>query len=70
MRIPGRRRLQLFVHHGLFVVLMIVLVTLLAFLAHQHRIERDLTRAGRNTLSPATLEVLRQLDAPVRVIAY
>ena len=70
MRIPGRRHLELFVHHSVFVVLMIVLVTLLAYLAHEHRIERDLTQAGRNTLSPATLEVLRQLDAPVRVTAY
>ena len=70
MRIPGRRHLELFIHHGLFVVLMIVLVTLLAYLAHEHRIERDLTQSGRNTLSPATLEVLRQLDAPVRVTAY
>ncbi|KPK18875.1 MAG: ABC transporter [Betaproteobacteria bacterium SG8_41] len=70
MPFPRRRHLQLFVHHGLFVVLLIALVTLLAYLAHEHRIERDLTQSGRNTLSTATLDVLRQLDAPVSVTAY
>jgi len=70
MRFPGRRHLQVCVHHGVFVVLLIALVTFIAYLAHEHRIERDLTQAGRNTLSPATLDVLRQLDAPVRITAY
>ena len=70
MRFPGWRRLQLLVHHGLFVVLLVVLVTFLAYLAREHRIERDLTQTSRNTLSPATLDVLRQLDAPVRITAY
>jgi len=70
MRIPGKRHLQLFIHHGVFVALMVALVALLAYVAHEHRVERDLTQAGRNTLSPATLDVLRQLDAPVRITAY
>lgn len=70
MSFPGGRRLQLFVHHGLFAVLLVALVTLLAYLAYEHRVERDLTQAGRNTLSAATLDVLGQLDAPVRITAY
>lgn len=70
MPLFGGRRLRLFVHHGLFVALLVALVTSLAYLAHEHRVEHDLTQAGRNTLSAATLDVLRQLDAPVRIIAY
>lgn len=70
MSFPGGRRLQLFVHHGLFAVLLVVLVALLAYLAYEHRVERDLTQAGRNTLSAATLDVLGRLDAPVRITAY
>jgi ABC-type uncharacterized transport system involved in gliding motility auxiliary subunit len=70
MNFPGGRRLQLFVHHGLFAVLLVALVTLLAYLAYEHRVERDLTQAGRNTLSAATLDVLGRLDAPVRITAY
>ncbi len=70
MRFPIRRRIRLFVHHGVFVVLLAVLVTFLAYLAHENRIERDLTQTSRNTLSAPTLDVLRQLDAPVRITAY
>jgi ABC-type uncharacterized transport system involved in gliding motility auxiliary subunit len=58
------------VHHGLFVVLLAALVALLAYLAHEYRVERDLTRAHRNTLSAATLEVLRRLGGPVSITAY
>ena len=70
MRFPGGRRLQVLIHHGLFVVLLVALVTFLAYLAHEHRVERDLTQTLRNTLSVATLNVLQQLDAPVRITAY
>jgi len=65
-----RRRLQMMVHHGLFVVLLVVLAALLAYLAHEYRIEHDLTRSHRNTLSAATLEVLKRLEGPVAVTAY
>jgi ABC-type uncharacterized transport system involved in gliding motility auxiliary subunit len=63
-------RVQLMAHHGLFVVLLIALTALAAYLARDYRIEHDLTRAHRNTVSAATLEVLKRLDAPVNVTAY
>jgi ABC-type uncharacterized transport system involved in gliding motility auxiliary subunit len=65
-----RRRLSSLVHHGLFAVLLAALAALVAWLAHEYRFERDLTRAHRNTLSAATLEVLKRLDGPVSVTAY
>ena len=43
---------------------------MLAFLAHEYRFQRDLTHANRNTLSAATLEVLKQLDGPVNITAF
>ena len=68
---PARKhRLQSMIHHGLFVVLLIVLTTLLAYLARQYRVEIDLTRGHRNTLSAATLDVLKRLDGPVSITAY
>jgi ABC-type uncharacterized transport system involved in gliding motility auxiliary subunit len=70
MEIARRRRLQLLVHHGLFAVLLVALTALLAHLAHEYRIERDLTQSHRNTLSPATLEVLKRLEGPVSITAY
>ncbi len=70
MEITRRLRLQLLAHHGVFVVLLVTAAALLAWLAHEYRFERDLTFGYRNTLSPATLEVLRRMDAPVAVTAY
>ena len=70
MEITRRRRLELLVHHGLFVVLVVAAATLLAYLAREHRYEHDLTRAHRNTLAPATIDVLKQLDGPVTITAY
>jgi ABC-type uncharacterized transport system involved in gliding motility auxiliary subunit len=70
MELTRRRRLELLVHHGLFVALLIVVAGLLAYLAREYRIEHDLTRAHRNTLSAATLDVLKQVEGPVNVTAY
>lgn len=70
MRLTGRRRLELLLHHGLFVVLLVVLGTLLAYLAREFRYEHDLTRGHRNTLAPATLELLARMEGPVTVTAY
>ena len=70
MEINKKRRWQLAAHHGLFVVLLIALTALLAYLAREYRIEHDLTRTHRNTVSAATLEVLNQLDGPIAVTAY
>ena len=70
MNIDKKRRWQLAAHHGLFVVLLIALTALLAYLAREYRIEHDLTRTQRNTVSAATVEVLKQLDGPVAVTAY
>jgi ABC-type uncharacterized transport system involved in gliding motility auxiliary subunit len=70
MEITRGRRLQHLVHHGLFVVLLVALTALLAHLAREYRIEHDLTQSHRNTLSPATLEVLKRLEGPVGIAAY
>ncbi len=70
MELTPRRRLQLLVHHGLFVVLVIAATALLAYLAREYRVEHDLTRSHRNTVSAATLDVLKQLDGPLNVTAY
>ena len=70
MQANRRLRLRLRVQSGLFLVLFFVLVTLIAFLARTYQKEWDVTRNARNTLSQATLDVLRQLDGPLTVTAY
>ena len=65
-----RLRVRLTIQSGLFLVLLLALVMLLAFLARDHRKEWDVTRGARNTLAQPTLDVLRQLDGPLTVTAY
>lgn len=70
MRTSSHMRWQLAAQSGVFVALLAVLVALLAWVAHEYRVERDVTRAARNSLSAATLGALRQIQGPVRVTAY
>jgi len=70
MEITRRHRLRLLVHHALFAALLVALTALLAHLAREYRIEHDLTQSHRNTLSPATLDVLKRMEGPVSITAY
>ena len=70
MQANRRMRVQLTIQSWLFLALFLTLVMLLAFLALDYRKEWDVTRNARNTLSQPTLDVLRQLDAPLAVTAY
>ena len=70
MALRGKSRMHSIAHHGLFVVLLVALTTLLAYVSREYRFEHDLTSARRNTLSAATLDVLSKLDGPVTVTGY
>src|SRR5688572_21821007 len=63
-------RVRLTIQSGIFLALFLTLVMLLAFAARDYRGEWDVTRNARNSLAQPTLDVLRQLDAPVSVTAY
>lgn len=70
MQTNDRLRWQHRIQSGSFVVLLALLVALLAYVAHEYRLERDVTRSARNTLSSATLTALAQMQGPLRVTAY
>jgi ABC-type uncharacterized transport system involved in gliding motility auxiliary subunit len=65
-----RLRQRLYVQNGIFIVLLVALVMLLAFLAREYRKEWDVTRTGRNSLSASTLELLGRLEGPLKITAY
>jgi ABC-type uncharacterized transport system involved in gliding motility auxiliary subunit len=65
-----RLRIRLTLQSGVFLVLLLALAMLLAFVAQDYRKEWDVTRSARNTLAQPTLDVLRQLEGPVTVTAY
>lgn len=70
MHITRRLRLQLLAQSGVFVLLLALLVALLAYFAREYRVERDVTRGSRNTLSASTIGALKQLEGPLNVTAY
>ena len=70
MQITSKLRSQLLVQNGIFVVLLIALVALLAFLAQEYRVERDVTQSGRNTLSQPAREALVKLTGPIKITAF
>ena len=70
MQITRRLRWQFLAQSGVFVLLLALLVALLAYFAREYRVEHDLTRGARNTLSATTIGALKQLQGPVSIKAY
>ncbi len=70
MRITSKFRLQLLAQNGIFVVLLIALAALTAFLAHEYRTELDITQNRRHTLSQPTREMLLKLTGPVKITVF
>ena len=70
MEATRRLRLRILAQNSLFLVLLVALTMLLAYIAREYRKEWDVTRTGRNTLSAATLEALGQLEGPLKITAY
>ena len=70
MEINRKLRLQLMLQGSLFLVLLVTLTALLAYVARDYRKEWDVTRSARHTLSQASRDVLGQLDGPVTITAY
>ncbi len=54
----------------LFVTIMLGVVTGLGFLAERYTLQRDLTHDASNSLEPASIAVLHQLDGPLNVTIY
>jgi len=63
-------RYQLKIQHGLFVVLLLLLLALLCYLAYETRQQWDISQNGRNTLSQTSIAILDKIDGPVQVTAY
>lgn len=70
MKLDRKLRLQLLVHHGVFVVLLVAAVGLLAKLAMEYRVQWDITRSARNSVSQASRDVLAQMRGPITVTAF
>jgi len=70
MKLNPKLRLQLLIQNGLFVVLLIGFAMALVWVTKDIKTQWDLTQGNRNTLSQASLDVLKQVTGPVTVTAY
>ncbi len=70
MEVNSKLRLQLLVQNWLFVVLFILFIILVGYLTSQYRVATDITQANRNLLTKGSVDVLKQMDAPVNVTVY
>ncbi len=70
MKLNNRHRLQLLIQNGVFVVLLIGLAMAIIWITKDISTQWDLTQGQRNTLSQASIDVLKQLNGPVKVTAY
>ena len=70
MKMNRKLRLQLLIQNGLFVVLLIGLAMAIVWVTKDIKTQWDLTQGQRNTLSQASVDVLKQVTGPVTVTAF
>jgi len=70
MEVSPRTRLLVRAGNLLFVVLLLAAVGLLAWLSTRYHVQLDWTASGRNTLSPASVELLDRMRGDVVVTAF
>ena len=68
--ITQKLRFNLLVQNWLFVFLLIVVMGLAGYAAMQFRYQWDISQNNRNSLSQASLDVLKKLNGPIDVTVY
>ena len=70
MKPNSKLRLQLLIQNGLFVLLLVGFAMAIVWVTKDIKMQWDLTKGQRNTLSQASIDVLKQVTGPVNVTAY
>ena len=70
MEITKKSRTQLRVQNIVFIALFSVTIGLLAWLSNQYNFGSDWTKNNRNTLSDASIALLQQIPAPVKITTF
>lgn len=65
-----RQRRHWLIQDSLFAALLISLAGALGYLAWETRVQWDVSQNGRNSLSPASVEVLQNLHGPIAVTVF
>ena len=70
MKLNSRARLQLHIQSGVFLLLFIVLLVLLAWLSQRYPVTIDMSSNQRNSLSQETVRLLESVDAVIEVTLF
>lgn len=70
MEITKKNRNQLRLQNIIFIILFSTVIGLLAWLSNQYNFESDWTENNRNTLSDASIKLLQQIPAPVKITTF
>ncbi len=70
MEITKKNRRNLKLQNIIFIVLFITAMILLAWLTQKYKFESDWTATHRNTLSAASIELLKKVDGPISITAF
>ena len=70
MKITPKSRRQIRLQSALFYVLLAGAVGLLAWLSVEYNYQADWTFGNRNTIAPASRQLLATLDQPIEIVAY
>ena len=70
MKLNSRARLQLRIQSGVFLLLFIALLVLLAWLSQRYPVTIDMSSNQRNSLSQETLRLLENVDAEIEVTLF
>ena len=70
MKLNARTRLQLRIQSGVFLLLFIALLALLAWFSQRFPVSIDMTDNQRNSLSVETVRLLENLDQPLDITLF
>ncbi|MFT5504805.1 MAG: ABC-type uncharacterized transport system involved in gliding motility auxiliary subunit [Gammaproteobacteria bacterium] len=70
MNISSSKRFQSRFNSGLFLVFFIIILGVLAWLSQQHRFSFDLSANNRNSLSSASVRLIKTIEAPMQITLF
>jgi len=70
MKVTQKTHLQLRIQNIIFIVLFLVVVAMLAWLGQRYNFSLDVTENNRNTLAPASIELLKKIDGPISITSF
>ncbi len=70
MKVTKKTHLQLRIQNVIFTLLFLVFMAMLAWLGQRYNFSIDVTENNRNTLAPASIELLKKIDGPISITSF